>query len=298
MAMPRTAIGARTLVGAVAAAVKGTPALTEAIAAQARMMAASAAQAKAAPAAAPAMRVGAVMAGLGLAAAGLMAPTNAAKAEAAAPVARSESTLDRIRSMASQIPGLESLAPTYHVVFVLGGPGSGKGTQCANLVEEFGVVHLSAGDLLRAHIKSGTADGNMVKEMIAEGKIVPSSVTIGLLKKAMRESGKTRFLIDGFPRNEENRDSFEKEDGIEIHFVLFFDCPERVMEKRLLSRNEGRSDDNVKTIRKRFKVFVEQSMPVVQHYEKQGKVHKVDSNRDPKLVYEDTRKLFKDFVAQ
>jgi len=200
-----------------------------------------------------------------------------------------------VRSTVSQLPGMEWAAPTFHVVFVLGGPGSGKGTQCAKLVEEFGVVHLSAGDLLRAHVKSGTEDGNMVKAMIAEGKIVPSSVTIGLLKKAMLESGKTKFLIDGFPRNAENREAFEKEDGIDIHFVLFFDCPEKVMEKRILSRNEGRSDDNVKTIRKRFKVFIDQSMPVVNHYKGMGKVHWVNSNRDPEAVYAETRKLFENF---
>lgn len=144
--------------------------------------------------------------------------------------------------------------------------------QCAKLVEEFGLVHLSAGDLLRAHMKSGTPDGNMVADMIRQGTIVPShvslackdsamngnltskrldsglaimgafqlpctrvrldfksigaqshcgctslfceQVTISLLEKAMNESGKKRFLIDGFPRNEENRASFESQVGI------------------------------------------------------------------------------------
>ena len=142
------------------------------------------------------------------------------------------------------------------IVFVLGGPGSGKGTQvscssdfsassriklvlhphslisshlnivnsalsdsqlsevalqCAKLVEEFGVVHLSAGDLLRAHMKSGSPDGNMVAEMIKDGQIVPSHVTISLLQKAMAESGQDKFLIDGFPRNDENRNAFERQ---------------------------------------------------------------------------------------
>ena len=64
------------------------------------------------------------------------------------------------------------------VFFILGGPGSGKGTQCANLVRDFGVVHLSAGDLLRAHVKSGSPDGNVVAEIIKNGQIVPSEVTV------------------------------------------------------------------------------------------------------------------------
>ena len=86
------------------------------------------------------------------------------------------------------------------VVFVLGGPGSGKGTQCGKIVSEFpDVAHFSAGDLLRAHVKSGTEEGNKVAEMMQQGQIVPSSVTVGLLQEAMKSSGKTKFLIDGFP---------------------------------------------------------------------------------------------------
>nr|GMC79927.1 UMP-CMP kinase 3 [Ipomoea batatas] len=126
------------------------------------------------------------------------------------------------------------------VVFVLGGPGSGKGTQCANIVEHFGYTHLSAGDLLRAEIKSGSENGTMIQNMIKEGKIVPSEVTIALLQRAIQENGNDKFLIDGFPRNEENRAAFERVTGIQPDFVLFFDCPEEEMEKRLLSRNQVR----------------------------------------------------------
>ncbi|CAI9765113.1 unnamed protein product [Fraxinus pennsylvanica] len=89
------------------------------------------------------------------------------------------------------------------------GPGSGKGTQCADIVQHFGYTHLSAGDLLRAEIKSGSENGTMIQNMIKEGKIVPSEVTIKLLQRAMQENGNDKFLIDGFPRNEENRANFE-----------------------------------------------------------------------------------------
>ncbi|KAK9835434.1 hypothetical protein WJX74_000070 [Apatococcus lobatus] len=177
------------------------------------------------------------------------------------------------------------------IVFVLGGPGSGKGTQCSRLVAEYDLVHLSAGDLLRAHMKSGTTDGQMVADMIKNGQIVPSYVTVNLLDKAMADSGKTQFLIDGFPRNEENRAAFEKT-GMEPEFILFFNCPEAVMEKRLMGRNEGRTDDNAETIRKRFKVFLESSMPIIDYYNKQGKVRKVDADRDPSTVFSEVRKLF------
>ena len=87
---------------------------------------------------------------------------------------------------------------------MLGGPGAGKGTQCANLVSDYGFVHLSAGDLLRAERDSGSPDGEMITQFINEGKIVPVEVTVNLIKKAMAQSGGSKFLIDGFPRNQNN----------------------------------------------------------------------------------------------
>ncbi|XP_059598967.1 UMP-CMP kinase 3 isoform X2 [Vitis vinifera] len=178
------------------------------------------------------------------------------------------------------------------VVFVLGGPGSGKGTQCANIVKHFGYTHLSAGDLLRAEIKSGSENGNMIQSMIKEGKIVPSEVTIKLLQRAILEDSNDKFLIDGFPRNEENRAAFEAVTKIEPEFVLFFDCSEEEMERRILNRNQGREDDNVETIRKRFKVFLESSLPVIEYYESKGKVRKIDAAQSIEEVFEAVKAVF------
>nr|GMC93877.1 UMP-CMP kinase 3 [Ipomoea batatas] len=178
------------------------------------------------------------------------------------------------------------------VVFVIGGPGSGKGTQCANIVEHFGYTHLSAGDLLRAEIKSGSENGTMIQNMIKEGKIVPSEVTIALLQRAIQENGNDKFLIDGFPRNEENRAAFERVTGIQPDFVLFFDCPEEEMEKRLLSRNQGREDDNIETIRKRFKVYMESSLPVIEYYKSKEKVQKIDAAKPVNEVFNAVKAVF------
>ncbi|KAL3677744.1 hypothetical protein R1sor_020700 [Riccia sorocarpa] len=191
----------------------------------------------------------------------------------------------------------KAAASTPRVVFVLGGPGSGKGTQCAKLVDQYGFVHLSAGDLLRAEVKSGSPDGTMIQNMIKEGKIVPSSVTINLLKKAMATSGTDKFLIDGFPRNEENRADFEKMTGITPEFILFFDCPEKELERRLLGRNEGRVDDNIETIRKRFRVFIESSLPVIDYYEKIGKARRIDATKTRDEVFETLQPLFRPFLV-
>ncbi|CAH9088312.1 unnamed protein product [Cuscuta europaea] len=178
------------------------------------------------------------------------------------------------------------------VVFVLGGPGSGKGTQCAKIVEHFGYTHLSAGDLLRAEIKSGSENGTMIQNMIKEGKIVPSEVTIALLQRAMHEIENDKFLIDGFPRNEENREAFERVTGILPEFVLFFDCSEEEMESRLLSRNQGREDDNIETIRKRFNVYMESSLPVIEYYRSKGKVQRIDAAKPVDEVFQAVKAVF------
>lgn len=183
------------------------------------------------------------------------------------------------------------------VIFVLGGPGSGKGTQCANIVQHFGYTHLSAGDLLRAEMKSGSENGEMIQNMIKEGKIVPSEVTIKLLEKAMLDNGNDKFLIDGFPRNEENRAAFEAVTGIEPEFVLFFDCSEEEMQKRLLGRNQGREDDNIETIKKRFKVYMESSLPVIEYYNAKGKVRKIDAAKPVKEVFEAVKACFTPVAA-
>ncbi|EME39126.1 hypothetical protein DOTSEDRAFT_75022 [Dothistroma septosporum NZE10] len=184
------------------------------------------------------------------------------------------------------------------VIFVLGGPGAGKGTQCANLVRDYGFKHLSAGDLLREEQdRPGSEFGDMIKTYIKEGQIVPMEVTIQLLENAVnatiKETGNRKFLIDGFPRKMDQAEKFE-EVVVRSKFTLFFDCPEGTMRERLLNRGKtsGRADDNEESIKKRFKTFVEQSMPVVQHFEKEGRVVNVDARPDPGDVYKDVQKQF------
>ncbi|KAK5720237.1 bifunctional uridylate/adenylate kinase [Elasticomyces elasticus] len=184
------------------------------------------------------------------------------------------------------------------VVFVLGGPGAGKGTQCANIVRDYGFQHLSAGDLLRAEQdREGSEFGDMIKTYIKEGQIVPMEVTIQLLENAMthaiEKENKRKFLIDGFPRKMDQAIAFE-EKVVPSKFTLFFDVSEEEMRKRLLKRGEtsGRSDDNEESITKRFRTFVETSMPVVEMFEKEGRVVKVDARKGPEEVYEGVTAAF------
>jgi len=185
------------------------------------------------------------------------------------------------------------------VVFVLGGPGSGKGTQCSNIVKHFNFVHLSAGDLLREEMASGSELAGMIADFMKDGKIVPSEVTVGLLDTAMKKSGKNKFLIDGFPRNEENNSSWEKQmaDKVELQFILFFDCPEEIMQERILKRGKssGRNDDNPETIKKRFNTHINETIPVVNSYDQRGKVVKIDANRSVEEVWEDVKGNFQKY---
>lgn len=180
------------------------------------------------------------------------------------------------------------------VVFVLGGPGAGKGTQCDNIVRDYNFAHFSAGDLLRAEQnKADSATGEMIKEYIKAGKIVPQEVTIGLLRNAMSEAmtrGYHHFLIDGFPRKMDQALTFE-ETVVPSQFTLFFECPEDIMLQRLLKRGEtsGRSDDNIESIRKRFKVFLNDSMPVVNYFALGNKVARLSCNQKPEDVYAQVR---------
>ncbi|OOF93686.1 hypothetical protein ASPCADRAFT_398166 [Aspergillus carbonarius ITEM 5010] len=191
------------------------------------------------------------------------------------------------------------------VVFILGGPGSGKGTQSTNLVRDYGFTHLSAGDLLRAEqIRIGSQYGDLIKTYIREGKIVPMEITVALLSNAMADAlaanpnptpgFKPRFLIDGFPRKLDQAVFFE-DTVCPSEMTLFLDCPEEVMEARLLKRGEtsGRDDDNAESIRKRFRTFVETSMPVVKAFEEQNKVVSVTATGSVEDVYERIREGFK-----
>lgn len=183
------------------------------------------------------------------------------------------------------------------VVFVLGGPGAGKGTQCARIKQDYEFIHLSAGDLLREEQKRPDSKyGELIQNYIRDGLIVPMEVTIALLENAMQkeiEQGKMRFLIDGFPRQMDQAVKFE-ETVVESKFVLYFTCSEKVLLERLLRRGEssGRVDDNIESIKKRFQTFKDTSYPVIEAFEKEGKVREINAENGIEEVYEQVKKAF------
>lgn len=193
---------------------------------------------------------------------------------------------------------------TFQVVFVLGGPGSGKGTQCELLSKRLPGpwVHLSAGDLLRAERRKADSSelGALIESKISNGQLVPSSVTCKLVQNAMEEYHKTKgirkFLVDGYPRGIENKTVWEEQvKNATVEFVLFLECPEEVMTGRLLERGQtsGRVDDaNIDVIRKRFRTYQEETAPIVQAYDKLGKVVRVSADRPIEDVYKTVAEAF------
>lgn len=187
------------------------------------------------------------------------------------------------------------------VVYVLGGPGAGKGTQCTKLAEDLDFCHLSAGDLLRAEQnRGGSQYGELIRTCIREGMIVPKEVTSKLLENAMAAAiqsrygdrwpdGKGRFLIDGFPRKMDQASLFDEE-VCPAALVIHFRTTEDVMVERLLERGKtsGREDDNIESIRKRFRTYYDQTMPVIEHYANLGKLVEIDSTRSIDEVYRET----------
>ncbi|ORE10950.1 UMP-CMP kinase [Rhizopus microsporus var. microsporus] len=190
------------------------------------------------------------------------------------------------------------------VIFVLGGPGAGKGTQCDRIKRDYNFVHLSAGDLLREEQKrKGSKYGELIQNYIRDGLIVPMEVTIALLENAMREAieteNKTRFLIDGFPRKMDQAEKFE-ETVVESKFVLYFSCSEETLLQRLLKRGEssGRIDDNIESIKKRFQTFKDTSYPVIEAFETRNKVREINAEKSIDEVYDDVKKVFDALLLQ
>ena len=178
----------------------------------------------------------------------------------------------------------------YKVIFVIGPPGIGKNTQCDKLVEKYNFIHFSTGDLLRAEISKGTEDAKLIKSIMSQGKYVPVKITCNLIKKAMNNYSKDKiFLIDGYPRNQENIDGWMEIFGNNYKLItsIILDCDEKVLENRLIERakSSGRIDDNIETIQKRFKTHLEESKPIEKKLKLLGPFIEINGNNSINEVF-------------
>lgn len=163
-------------------------------------------------------------------------------------------------------------------LILFGPPGSGKGTQSEKLIEKYGLIHLSTGNLLREEIANSTDLGLAAKSFMDKGQLVPDEVVLGMIACALDNNVHANgFLFDGFPRTvaqAKGLDDMLEQRGSSINLVLALEVSEDELMQRLVNRGKtsGRSDDNEETIRARIQEYESKTAPVAGHYANMGKV--------------------------
>lgn len=190
-----------------------------------------------------------------------------------------------------------------HVIFVVGGPGSGKGTQCSLIKKRYNCEHLSTGDILRGVVsKKSHPKWKELNKTMSEGGLVSSSDLLEFVKVELESRKGKLILLDGFPRNQENMEEWRKQnldEVVNLIGTLYFDCSEENMKNRLAGRKEGREDDNEEAFGKRINTFVKVTKPVI---EKLNNVMTFDANLSKEqitpLVFEhlDKYELFSNHI--
>lgn len=205
----------------------------------------------------------------------------------------------------------------YRLV-LLGPPGAGKGTQAVRIAEKYKIPHISTGDIFRKNVKEGTPLGTKAKEYMDKGELVPDELVVDLVCDRLGEDDcKEGFLLDGFPRTVFQAEEFDKflaTNGIRIDYVIDINVEEEELLRRMIGRRvcrvcgapyhidhmppkkEGvcdicggevyqRADDVEETVRNRFQVYKEQTMPLVKYYEDKGNIVHIPGIGGPDAVF-------------
>ena len=204
-------------------------------------------------------------------------------------------------------------------LLIMGLPGAGKGTQAAKIVEEFGVAHISTGDMFRAAMANQTEMGTLAKSFIDKGELVPDEVTNGIVKERLAQDDikEKGFLLDGFPRTIEQAHALDQilvDLGLELDGVIKIEVdPSCLLERlsgRIIHRETGetyhkvfnppadykeedyyqREDDKPETVKRRLDVNIAQGEPIIAHYRELGLVSDIQGNQDIEDVFADVKK--------
>lgn len=175
-------------------------------------------------------------------------------------------------------------------LLVLGPQGAGKGTQAKRISDEYGVPHVSTGDMFRA-LDVSTELGRKVKAIMDAGDLVPDEATIAMIRDRLAQADAQHgFVLDGFPRNLAQADALDEmlgNIGRGLDAILFFDVPDEVGLERALSRAklENRSDDTPEAIAKRLETYHRETEPIVEHYRTTGKLVPLHAGRTVEEVW-------------
>ena len=203
-------------------------------------------------------------------------------------------------------------------IVMLGAPGAGKGTQAKKIAAKYNIPHVSTGDIFRANIKGGTELGKEAKSYMDAGKLVPDELTVRiLLDRVSEEDCRNGYVLDGFPRTIPQAEVLDKElskAGEKIDYAINVEVPDEDIVGRMSGRRgcpkcgasyhlkyippkkEGicdacgselvlRDDDKPETVKKRLKVYHDQTQPLIDYYKKQGALKEVDGTVDPEDVF-------------
>lgn len=197
-------------------------------------------------------------------------------------------------------------------IVLLGAPGAGKGTQCKRIVDKYGLLHLSSGDILRQERAAGTERAKYAANYMDSGELVPDEVIVEMMAGAIEKTPEAGFVLDGFPRTVNQADRLDKslaDNGQRIDAVLNLKIDDRVVAERMTGRrscpkcgavyhikrfrpkvdeicdNDGarliqRPDDSPEVVASRLKAYHQQTEPVVDYYRKNNTVYDIDANKD------------------
>jgi adenylate kinase len=181
-------------------------------------------------------------------------------------------------------------------LILFGPPGAGKGTQSEKLIDKYKLVHVSTGDIFRAHIQEKTELGTRVSTLIANGELVPDSITIAMLEEEIKKvPDAIGFIFDGFPRTvaqAEALDAFLEDKG-KVTGVIALDVDEAELKVRIAERQKvsGRPDDAAEKLVKRIDEYFNKTVHVLPYYEAQGKLTKVNGIGEIETIFDNLCKV-------